>query len=429
MRWNESHYNNLKVLRIPASKLWLPDIVLYNNADDYTNGFMPINAMVHHDGWVFWSPPVRLRSSCKVDITFFPFDRQICKLKFGSWSYPKRQVDLVSLTDTVELHTYTTNGEWILIENKIVRNEIKYPIGDDLYPDVTVEFLIRRRILYYILNIIFPCFWLNVLSVLTFCLPPDAGEKITLSITVLLSYSVFMLLVAESMPPTSEFVPLIGIYLTMSMALASVAVILTVLVMKLHHCSPQQKRVPKWVRIIVLGILAKIVRCNCITGIKSFQREVQIKKQKASLRHQIEDRDFETSTKLFTDIDTKQVVHGSNETLSDHELSDHTPITGNGLDYFSDVRKSVNLSEPGSSSEPKDTILHKTTSEILKYMKYLVSKSDDNDVEEDIVSEWKQVALVVDRLLFWTFLLITIFSTLIILVFVPLSAYTEFSGL
>lgn len=166
--------------------------------------------MVHHDGWVFWSPPARLRNSCKVDITYFPFDRQRCKQKFGSWSYPKGQVDLVALSDTVDLSSYTTNGEWILIEYKIVRHEIKYPIGDDLYPDVTVEFIIRRRILYYILNIIFPCFWLNVLSVLTFCLPPDAGEKITLSITVLLSYSVFMLLVAESMPSTSEFVPLIG---------------------------------------------------------------------------------------------------------------------------------------------------------------------------------------------------------------------------
>ena len=64
--------------------------------------------------------------------------------------------------------------------------------------------------MYYILNILCPCIWLNILSLLAFCLPPDAGEKITLGITVLLSYSVFMLLVAESMPPTSEFVPLIG---------------------------------------------------------------------------------------------------------------------------------------------------------------------------------------------------------------------------
>jgi nicotinic acetylcholine receptor len=49
--------------------------------------------------------------------------------------------------------------------------------------------------------------------------------------------------------------------------------------------------------------------------------------------------------------------------------------------------------------------------------------------EEDIISEWKQVALVVDRLMFWTFLLITIVSTLVILVFVPVSAYDNFSGL
>jgi len=64
------------------------------------------------------------------------------------------------------------------------------------------------------LNIILPCISLNVLSLLAFCLPPDAGEKVTLGITVLLSYSVFMLLIAENMPPTSEFVPLIGKFRT-----------------------------------------------------------------------------------------------------------------------------------------------------------------------------------------------------------------------
>ena len=85
-----------------------------------------------------------------------------------------------------------------------------YPISDAVYPDVTIVVTIQRRILYYVLNILFPCFWLNILSVLTFCLPVDAGEKMTLSITVLLSYSVFMLLVAESLPPTSDAVPLIG---------------------------------------------------------------------------------------------------------------------------------------------------------------------------------------------------------------------------
>lgn len=182
------------------------------SADDYTTGFMPINAMIMSNGIIFWSPPARLRSSCKVDITYFPFDIQTCHLKFGSWTYNMAQVDLVSQSEEANLQNYVTNGEWLLKSIKVVRMETVYPIGNEVYPDVKVFIVIQRRILYYVLNIIFPCFWLNVLSVLTFCLPPDAGEKITLSITVLLSYSVFMLLVAESMPPTSEYVPLIGKY-------------------------------------------------------------------------------------------------------------------------------------------------------------------------------------------------------------------------
>lgn len=121
-----------------------------------------------------------------------------------------RQVDIVKSRDFVDMSNYITNGEWSFVGTRIVRNEVRYPIGPAVYPDVTVYVTMRRRILYYVLNIILPCLSLNLLSLLAFCLPPDAGEKVTLGITVLLSYSVFMLLVAENMPPTSEFVPLIG---------------------------------------------------------------------------------------------------------------------------------------------------------------------------------------------------------------------------
>ena len=85
-----------------------------------------------------------------------------------------------------------------------------YACCEEPYPDVRFTIIIRRKTLYYLFNIIFPCLWLTILSLLGFWLPPDSGEKITLGITVLLAFSVFMLLIAESMPATSEFVPLIG---------------------------------------------------------------------------------------------------------------------------------------------------------------------------------------------------------------------------
>jgi nicotinic acetylcholine receptor len=67
--WNASDFNGLSTLRLPCSKIWLPDIVLYNSADDYTQGYYQSKAMVENNGHVFWPPP-----SFKIDVTFLPFD-------------------------------------------------------------------------------------------------------------------------------------------------------------------------------------------------------------------------------------------------------------------------------------------------------------------------------------------------------------------
>jgi len=58
-----------------------------SSADDFTSGYMQSKAMVDSNGTVFWAPPAKFRSSCKIDITYFPFDDQTCKMKFGSWTY------------------------------------------------------------------------------------------------------------------------------------------------------------------------------------------------------------------------------------------------------------------------------------------------------------------------------------------------------
>ena len=47
------------------------------------------------------------------------------------------------------------------------------------------------------------------------------------------------------------------------MAVTSVSVILTVFVLKLHHCGPHQAEVPPWIRKWILDYLARAVRCQC----------------------------------------------------------------------------------------------------------------------------------------------------------------------
>ena len=168
--------------------------------------------MVSHDGNVFWPPIVKFRSTCQIDITYFPFDDQICKLKIGSWLYDGFQVNVANRTTDIDLSNYVENGEWKLIDTKAVRHVVVYPCCPEPFPDVTFYVHIRRRTTYYLYNVIIPSAMLASLTLLGFWLRPDSGEKITLGLTVLLSLSVFMLLIAENTPATSFFVPLLGKY-------------------------------------------------------------------------------------------------------------------------------------------------------------------------------------------------------------------------
>jgi len=54
-------------------------------------------------------------STCRIDITWFPFDEQKCDMKFGSWTYDTSGIDLQLNGDGSDLSSYMTNGEWELL--------------------------------------------------------------------------------------------------------------------------------------------------------------------------------------------------------------------------------------------------------------------------------------------------------------------------
>ena len=43
-------------------------------------------AGIHSNGNVYWSFPALLKSTCKLNVDYFPWDQQICELQFGSWT-------------------------------------------------------------------------------------------------------------------------------------------------------------------------------------------------------------------------------------------------------------------------------------------------------------------------------------------------------
>ncbi|XP_051992071.1 neuronal acetylcholine receptor subunit alpha-7-like [Xyrauchen texanus] len=258
LQWNQSEYPGVKNLRFTTDQIWTPDILLYNSADDEFDSTYKSNVVVNSSGYCNYLPPGIFMSTCNVDVRWFPFDIQKCELKFGSWTFDGWLLDLQM--NEADISGYMPNGEWDLVGVPGMRNELYYDCCKEPFPDVTFVVTIRRRTLYYALNLLIPCVLLSSMTLLIFVLPADSGEKISLGITVLLSLTVFMLLVAEIMPATSDSIPLIGQYFASIMIIVGMSVIATVVVLQYHHHDPNGGTMPKWVQLVLLQWVAWFLR-------------------------------------------------------------------------------------------------------------------------------------------------------------------------
>ncbi|XP_065270258.1 neuronal acetylcholine receptor subunit alpha-4 [Emys orbicularis] len=280
LRWDPLEYENVTSIRIPSELIWRPDIVLYNNADGDFAVTHLTKAHLFYDGRIKWMPPAIYKSSCSIDVTFFPFDQQNCTMKFGSWTYDKAKIDLVSMHSHVDQLDYWESGEWVIIDAVGNYNIKKYECCAEIYPDITYFFIIRRLPLFYTINLIIPCLLISFLTVLVFYLPSECGEKITLCISVLLSLTVFLLLITEIIPSTSLVIPLIGEYLLFTMIFVTLSIIITVFVLNVHHRSPRTHTMPDWVKRIFLDVVPRllfmqrpsVVKDNCKKLIESMHK-------------------------------------------------------------------------------------------------------------------------------------------------------------
>ncbi|CAH0407436.1 unnamed protein product [Chilo suppressalis] len=268
LRWEPKEYGGVHMLHVPSDHIWRPDIVLYNNADGNFEVTLATKATIYHQGLVEWKPPAIYKSSCEIDVEYFPFDEQTCVLKFGSWTYDGFKVDLRHMDEQagsnvvsvgVDLSEFYMSVEWDILEVPAVRNEKFYTCCDEPYLDITFNITMRRKTLFYTVNIIIPCMGISFLTVLTFYLPSDSGEKVTLSISILISLHVFFLLVVEIIPPTSLVVPLLGKYLIFAMILVSISICVTVVVLNVHFRSPQTHRMAPWAKRVFIHILPRLL--------------------------------------------------------------------------------------------------------------------------------------------------------------------------
>uniref|UniRef100_A0A914DLA0 Neurotransmitter-gated ion-channel transmembrane domain-containing protein n=1 Tax=Acrobeloides nanus TaxID=290746 RepID=A0A914DLA0_9BILA len=260
-----------------------------------------------------------------------------------------------------DLSDYYPSVEWDIMSRIGRRRSKNYPSccpGSDAYVDIMYFLVLRRKPLFYTVNLVFPCVGISFLTILVFYLPSKSGEKVTLCISILVALTIFFLLLTEIIPATSISLPLIGKYLLFTMVMVSLSIMITVVVLNLHFRTPTTHRMSPWVKFVFLKLLPSIL----------FMR-----------------RPLDESDESFRRVSKKK--HNKNEKI---------------IINYHEHRASRDLGRTLASSTIDERMqklyysppVVKTFENICFIAELLKKKDRDDKVDED----WKYVAMVVDRL-------------------------------
>uniref|UniRef100_A0A7N5KQF0 Acetylcholine receptor subunit alpha n=1 Tax=Ailuropoda melanoleuca TaxID=9646 RepID=A0A7N5KQF0_AILME len=285
--------------------------------------------------------------------------KQNCSMKLGTWTYDGSVVAINPESDQPDLSNFMESGEWVIKESRGWKHWVFYACCPSTpYLDITYHFVMQRLPLYFIVNVIIPCLLFSFLTGLVFYLPTDSGEKMTLSISVLLSLTVFLLVIVELIPSTSSAVPLIGKYMLFTMVFVIASIIITVIVINTHHRSPSTHVMPDWVRKVFIDTIPNVM---FFSTMKRPSREKQDKK-------------------IFTE---------------DIDISDISGKPG-----------------PPPMGFHSPLIKHPEVKSAIEGVKYIAETMKSDQESNNAAEEWKYVAMVMDHILLGVFMLVCIIGTL-----------------
>uniref|UniRef100_A0A8C9Q4D7 Neuronal acetylcholine receptor subunit beta-4 n=1 Tax=Spermophilus dauricus TaxID=99837 RepID=A0A8C9Q4D7_SPEDA len=389
LAWNSSRYEGVNILRIPAKRIWLPDIVLYNNADGTYEVSVYTNVVVRSNGSIQWLPPAIYKSACKIEVKHFPFDQQNCTLKFRSWTYDHTEIDMVLKSPTASMDDFTPSGEWDIVAlpgRRTVNPQ------DPSYVDVTYDFIIKRKPLFYTINLIIPCVLITSLAILVFYLPSDCGEKMTLCISVLLALTFFLLLISKIVPPTSLDVPLIGKYLMFTMVLVTFSIVTTVCVLNVHHRSPSTHTMAPWVKRCFLHKLPTFLFMKRL-GLDSSPAKAPLPTQLYLTKTEA------TATSAMGPASPSNLYGNSMYFMSPAPAAPKSPAGSHSAGIPRDFRQR-------SSGRFRQDV-----QEALEGVSFIAQHMKSDDEDQSVIEDWKYVAMVVDRLFLWVFVFVCVLGT------------------
>ncbi|XP_064630377.1 uncharacterized protein LOC135489122 [Lineus longissimus] len=228
--WDPAKYDGVDHIRIRWDKIWRPDITLYNSAEPQSMNpvLEDTNAIVVSNGNVLYIPHMFFKASCTMDLTYFPWDKQICHFKFGSWSFDGFKLDLVffDAKEKMDFSDYVADSQWTILDAPATKHVKRYPCCEEPYPDITYKIILKRNGVF--LLDCGPGILLAFLIPLVFLMPHGTGDKTSLGFCIMLCLLIMIAFLEEFLYTT--LMPILVYYYVISFIMVGISLFITTLI-------------------------------------------------------------------------------------------------------------------------------------------------------------------------------------------------------
>lgn len=214
-------------------------------------------AIVHEEGFVNYDGLLKTETFCQPNLKNFPFDEHDCSVQFIATS------TVITNIMNKKPKLFDDNAKWIYYQQD--------PCDLDLAPSrygaqqnkerriIVFPIKIIRRPSFLFVNIAVPLLVLSVLNTVVYFIPAVPQDRLSFSIALLLSFTVYLIYVAELIPATCNPAPLI-IYFLVFQFLLSAFITCTSFVTALLHQKNGEMSIPQTISRILRGFRKKRVR-------------------------------------------------------------------------------------------------------------------------------------------------------------------------
>ena len=210
LQWDPGKYQNITYTTFSNNAefddaIWTPDIYIKNTAEKALDQLPETKILVDYEGNVYWSRPGIVDTNCEFDLSNFPYDVQKCYFLFSSYSNDINQLTFNYINPKINIDNILKIEEWD-IDNKpnteILVKRSGFFKRD--FSNIKFNINLERRPAFYEFNIIMPTFLTASLIIASMFIPWKSGERISFSVTVMLSVLVFLLLLSDILPKTDK---------------------------------------------------------------------------------------------------------------------------------------------------------------------------------------------------------------------------------